>query len=211
MGAFHFVLGAATFDQLWYVQERGFDRAEIAQLTGWIGIIAGISGNLFGGIGGDWLLKNRAWGGQWLRSLSWSFWHPSISTTDWSNRGHGFGRGYSQAFSTRMFLRPNVFDHSGAGSEQIEQLWLPFTFCCANLVETIGVTVAGIYIDHLAAAGSEPYTMALLWFTVISMAAIPLFFGAGADLSEIKPSSPRCLAKVAIQTFHINEKLLSLD
>ncbi|MEC8600353.1 MAG: MFS transporter, partial [Pseudomonadota bacterium] len=60
--AFHFVLGAATFDQLWYVQERGFDRAEIAQLTGWIGIIAGISGNLFGGIGGDWLLKKTGMG-----------------------------------------------------------------------------------------------------------------------------------------------------
>ena len=45
----HFVLGAATFDQLWYVQERGFDRAEIARMTGWIGMIAGILGNLFGG------------------------------------------------------------------------------------------------------------------------------------------------------------------
>merc|ERR1712127_204920 len=48
--AFHFILGAETFDQLWYVQERGFDKAEIAQITGWIGITAGIAGNLFGGL-----------------------------------------------------------------------------------------------------------------------------------------------------------------
>lgn len=60
--AFHFVLGAATFDQLWYVQERGFERAEIAQITGWIGITAGIAGNLFGGIGGDWFLRKTGLG-----------------------------------------------------------------------------------------------------------------------------------------------------
>ncbi len=52
--ALHFVLGAAAFDQLWYVQERGFERAEIARLSGWIGMTAGVLGNLFGGWGGDW-------------------------------------------------------------------------------------------------------------------------------------------------------------
>ena len=59
---FHFILGAATFDQLWYVQERGFDRAEIAQITGWIGICAGMAGNLFGGMGGDWFLRKTGIG-----------------------------------------------------------------------------------------------------------------------------------------------------
>ncbi|MFV2089904.1 MAG: MFS transporter, partial [Pseudomonadales bacterium] len=60
--AFHFILGAATFDQLWYVQERGFDRAEIARITGWIAMTAGILGNLFGGIGGDWFLRRTGIG-----------------------------------------------------------------------------------------------------------------------------------------------------
>ena len=58
----HFVLGAATFDQLWYVQERGFERAEIARWTGWIGMIAGVLGNLFGGVGGDWWLRRTGSG-----------------------------------------------------------------------------------------------------------------------------------------------------
>ena len=54
---FHFVLGAAVYDQVWYVKERGFDRAEIAQYTGYIIVIFGILGNLIGGIGSDWFTK----------------------------------------------------------------------------------------------------------------------------------------------------------
>ena len=48
--ATHFILGAAAFDQLWYVKELGFDRAQIAQWAGYIAVVAGIAGNLFGGI-----------------------------------------------------------------------------------------------------------------------------------------------------------------
>ncbi len=54
---FVFALGASTFDQLWLVQERGFDRNEIAKTTAWIAILAGISGNLAGGFGGDLFLR----------------------------------------------------------------------------------------------------------------------------------------------------------
>ena len=51
---YHIVLGAAVFEQLWFVQERGFERSEIAQITGWIGVVAGMAGNLFGGVVSDW-------------------------------------------------------------------------------------------------------------------------------------------------------------
>ena len=57
--ATHFILGAATFDRLWLVQERGFDRAYIAQMTGWVGVAGGVLGHLFGGIGSDWWQNNR--------------------------------------------------------------------------------------------------------------------------------------------------------
>ena len=60
--AYHFILGATAFDQLWFVQERGFDRAEIAQYTGWVGITGGILGNLFGGIGSDWFTRKTGLG-----------------------------------------------------------------------------------------------------------------------------------------------------
>jgi MFS family permease len=60
--AFHFILGAATFEQLWFVEERGFDRTEIAELTGWIALAGGILGNLFGGVGGDVFLRKTGMG-----------------------------------------------------------------------------------------------------------------------------------------------------
>ena len=44
-------------DQVWYVKERGFDKAEIAQYTGYIVVVFGILGNLFGGLGSDWFSK----------------------------------------------------------------------------------------------------------------------------------------------------------
>lgn len=188
--AFHFVLGAATFDQLWYVQERGFDRAEIAQLTGWIGIIAGISGNLFGGIGGDWLLKKTGMGRPMFLFFVMVFLAPiniyyrlvePESLWFWAGVFAGFfqlGCFYGPTFSTIQELVP----------QQIRATVVAFYILLLNLVGVaIGVTAAGIYIDHLAAAGeSEPYTMALLWFTVISMAAIPLFFGAGRRFEQDK-------------------------
>ena len=58
----HIAVGAAGFDQLWFVEERGFERAEIAKLTGFITVVAGIAGNLFGGFVGDWWYKKRSSG-----------------------------------------------------------------------------------------------------------------------------------------------------
>ena len=40
------------------VQERGFERSEIAQLVGWIGVFAGLAGNLVGGLLSDWWQEN---------------------------------------------------------------------------------------------------------------------------------------------------------
>ena len=55
---YHIVLGASGFEQLWLVEERGFDKSEIAQIVGWIGVFAGLSGNLIGGILSDWWQEN---------------------------------------------------------------------------------------------------------------------------------------------------------
>ncbi|MEQ1640780.1 MAG: MFS transporter, partial [Novosphingobium sp.] len=69
--ALHIAVGAAAFDQLWFVQERGFERAEVAKLTGLITVIAGIAGSLFGGFAGDWWYRNRRSGRAML--LFWMF------------------------------------------------------------------------------------------------------------------------------------------
>ena len=188
--AFHFVLGAATFDQLWYVQERGFDRAEIAQWTGWIGIVAGMAGNLFGGLGSDWLLRKTGTGRPMFLFLVMLVLAPiniyyrlvdPDSLWFWIGVFAGFfqlGCFYGPTFSTIQELVP----------QQIRATVVAFYILLLNLVGVaIGVTLAGVYIDHLMAAGeSEPYTKALLWFTVISMTAIPLFFAAGRRFERDK-------------------------
>lgn len=181
--AFHFILGAATFDQLWYVQERGFERAEIAQITGWIGIVAGILGNLFGGLGGDWFLRRTGIG----RPM-FLFWVmlllapiniayrlvPPDTIWFWVGVFIGFfqlGCFYGPTFSTVQELVP----------PQIRATVVALYILLLNMAGVaIGVSAAGIYVDWLMARGSEgPYTTVLLWFTVISFSAIPLFYFAG--------------------------------
>lgn len=181
--AFHFILGAATFDQLWYVEERGFDRAEIAQITGWIGISAGLLGNLFGGLGGDWFLKKTGVGRPmflfWIMLLLAPInvayrLVPPDTIWFWIGVFVGFfqlGCFYGPTFSTVQELVP----------PQIRATVVALYILLLNMGGVaIGVSAAGIYVDWLMARGSaEPYTSALLWFTVISFSAIPLFYFAG--------------------------------
>lgn len=181
--AFHFILGAATFDQLWYVEERGFDRAEIAQITGWIGIVAGLLGNLFGGIGGDWFLRRTGIGRPmflfWimlcLAPLNVAYrLVPPDSMWFWIGVFIGFfqlGCFYGPTFSTVQELVP----------PQIRATVVALYILLLNMAGVaIGVSAAGVYVDWLMEAGhDQPYTSALLWFTVISFTAIPLFFFAG--------------------------------
>ena len=181
--AFHFILGAATFDQLWYVEERGFDRAEIAQITGWIGIIGGLLGNLFGGIGGDWFLKRTGMGRPMflfiimlvLAPINVAYrLVPPDTAWFWLGVFIGFfqlGCFYGPTFSTVQELVP----------PQIRATVVAFYILLLNMAGVaIGVSAAGFYVDYLIGQGHEaPYTSALLWFTVISFSAIPLFYFAG--------------------------------
>jgi len=188
--AFHFILGAATFDQLWYVQERGFDRAEIAQVTGWIGITAGILGNLFGGLGGDWFLRKTGLGRPMFLflvmlalapiNIVYRLVDPS-SMWFWVGVFVGFfqlGCFYGPTFATVQELVP----------PQIRATVVAFYILLLNMAGVaIGVSAAGIYVDYLIAVGNpEPYTTALLWFTVVSFFAIPLFYFAGRCYEQDK-------------------------
>lgn len=181
--ALHFVLGAAAFDQLWYVQERGFERAEIARLTGWIGMAGGILGNLFGGLASDWWQQRTDQGRPML--LFWVMLAlapvgiayrlvPPDSAWFWIGIFTGFfqlGAFYGPTFSTVQELVP----------PQIRATVVAFYILMLNLVGLgIGVTLAGVAIDAMAARGvAEPYTWTLLVFTLLASLAIPLFFLAG--------------------------------
>lgn len=179
----HFILGAAAFDQLWYVSELGFDKAEIAQKTGWIGMIGGILGNLFGGWGGDWFQRRTGQGRPlflfWIGLAAAPFGIAyRLSTGDsvwfWLGVFLGFfqlGAFYGPTFATVQELSPPT----------IRATVVAFYILMLNLIGLgIGITAGGFMADRLTASGhATPYGTTLLVFTVISLAATPLFFLAG--------------------------------
>lgn len=178
--ATHFILGAAAFDQLWYVQERGFERAHIAQMTGWVGVAGGILGNLFGGLGSDWWQHHRKSGRPMFLVLimlvlvpigiayrlvspdSWFFWFAIFC-------GYfQLGSFYGPTFSTVQELVP----------PQIRSTVVAFYLLTLNLIGLgLGITLSGFTIDYMIEVNiSEPFTKTLLVFTFLSATAIPLFW-----------------------------------
>jgi MFS family permease len=186
--ALHFVLGAAAFDQLWFVQERGFERAEIARLSGWIGMLAGVLGNLFGGWGGDFWLRRTGTG-----RPAFLFWVmlvlaplqiayrlvPPDSVFFYLGIFFGFfglGAFYGPTFATVQELAP----------PQIRATVVAFYILMLNLIGLGGgITLGGVVIDVLQARGvAEPYTWTLLAFTLLSLLAVPLFWLAGRRFAD---------------------------
>ncbi len=184
----HFILGAAAFEQLWYVQERGFDKAEIAQISGWIAMVAGILGNLFGGLGGDYWQQKTGTGRPmflfWvmLVCLPFSIVYRLVDPTSfffYLGIFIGFfqlGSFYGPTFSTVQELVP----------PQIRSTVVAFYILVLNLIGLgIGITAGGFTIDILRNAGvAEPYTWTLLSFTLLSGLAIPMFYLAGRRFAD---------------------------
>lgn len=181
--AFHFVLGAATFEQLWFVQERGFDRSEIAATTAWLSFFGGILGNLFGGVGGDAFLKRTG-----LGRPMFLFWIMLVLTPA--------GLVYRLIDPTSVFFMVGIFlgyfqlgCFYGPTFATVQELVPPqirgtvvaFYILSLNFVGLgIGVTGGGMVIDWMANNGvAEPYTWTLVAFTVLTAFAIPLFYLAG--------------------------------
>ena len=181
--AFHFILGAATFEQLWFVHERGFDRTEIAELSGWLAFAGGVAGNLFGGVGGDWFLRKTGMGRPmflfWIMliltpiSLYYRVVEP---TTLFFMFGIFFGY-----FQLGCFYGPTFATVQELVPPQIRGTVVAFYILSLNFFGLgLGVTGGGIVVDWMIAEGiAEPYTMTLLAFTALSLIAIPLFYFAG--------------------------------
>ena len=186
--AFHFILGASAFDQLWFVQERGFDRTEILRLTGWVGMTAGIVGNLFGGLAGDAFQRRTGlgrpmflvWVGVCLAPLGFVY---RLASPDsiwfWIGVAGGYfqlGTFYGPTFATVQELVP----------PQIRGTVIAFYILLLNFVGLgIGITAGGYLIDALIARGyAEPYTATLLIFTTLSTVSIPCFWIAGRRFTE---------------------------
>jgi MFS family permease len=180
---FHFILGAAAFDQLWYVQERGFDRAEIAIKAGWLAAIGGLLGNLAGGILGDlWQARFKSgrpmflfWAGLLLTPFAIAY---RLVPGDHILFELGILLGF---FQLGLFYGPTFATVQELAPSRIRATVVAFYILLLNFVGLgIGITGGGIMIDVLAARGVEnPYTVTLVSFTLISILALPLNFIAG--------------------------------
>ena len=185
---FHFVLGAAVYDQVWYVKERGFDRAEIAQYTGYIIVVFGILGNLIGGIGSDWFTNKYKLGRPMFLFWFMIFLLPiniagRLVMPDniifWISMAIGsmqLGAMYGPTFSTVQELAP----------PHLKATVIAFFILNLNMIGMfLGTTGAGVIIDILINNGVEfPYTKTLLSFTILSGFSIPLFWFAGIKYKE---------------------------
>ncbi len=186
--AFHFILGAATFEQLWFVEERGFDRTEIAELTGWIALAGGILGNLFGGVGGDVFLRKTGMGRPMFLFWIMLILTPLTIAYRFVDPGSfmfllGIFIGY---FQLGCFYGPTFSTVQELVPPQIRGTLVAFYILSLNLVGLgIGVTGAGYAIDWMAESGvAEPYTVTLVVFSIISALAIPLFYFAGRRFEQ---------------------------
>lgn len=181
--ALHIGIGAAQFDQLWFVAERGFEKAHIAQLAGYITVVAGVAGNLFGGFIGDWWQRHMKSGRPMVLALSMLVTTPLALTYRLVSPDSpiffiGMGIGifqlaafYGPTFSTVQELAPSTARATVTA----------FYILCLNVIGLgIGNTGAGWAIDHFRAAGNaQPYTSSVVVFIAISALAIPAFFLAG--------------------------------
>ena len=187
---YHIALGASVFEQLWLVEERGFERSTIAMIVGWIGVFAGLTGNLIGGILSDWWQENTDQGRPmflfWLAlltlpiSIYYRFVEPG-SIIFWIGIIIGYfqlGCFFGPTFSTVQELVP----------ENIKATVVSFYILTLNLIGlTIGSLVGGILADLMEAANyQEPYTMMLVIFSIISIISIPCYYLAGKKYHEDK-------------------------
>jgi len=187
---YHIALGASVFEQLWLVEERGFERSNIAMIVGWIGVFAGLAGNLIGGILSDWWQENTDQGRPmflfWLAlltlpiSIYYRFVEPG-SIIFWIGIIIGYfqlGCFFGPTFSTVQELVP----------ENIKATVVSFYILTLNLIGlTIGSLVGGILADLMEAANyQEPYTMMLVIFSIISIISIPCYYLAGKKYHEDK-------------------------
>lgn len=188
--SFHVFLGAAMFEQLWFVEERGFDRNEIAAITGWMALVAGVSGNLFGGVGSDYFLKKTGLGRPMFMFWIALFVMPMMlvyrlvepgTPMFWFGMFLGFfqlGCLFGPVFGTIQELVP----------PHIRGTVTAIAILLINVVGIgFGVTASGLFVDWLINNEFDnPYTTSMVFFTCISFITIPLFYFAGRRFEQDK-------------------------
>ena len=187
--AVNFILGATVFDQLWLVNDKGFDRAEILLITGAIGLPAGILGNLFGGIGSDYYVKKTGNGRQLFLFWCLLIFTPFILfyrlTTDTSTLF--FSLMFLGFFQWGTFYGPITSAVQEMAPEKHKALVLAYYIFMVNLVGLgFSTTMAGVMIDALIVYGIEkPYSITILTFQLLAIFSLPALYIAGKNYKSV--------------------------
>ena len=198
--AMHFLFGAAAFDMLWMVEERGFDRAYIARVVGWISIPAGIAGNALGGFGSDWWQARTGQGRPlflfWVTLLvtpvliAYRLVEPT-SVWFWTGIACLFlslGTLYGPTMATVQELVP----------PHIRGTVIAFYILVVNVGGVgVGMLLGGVLIDELILREvHEPYTKGLLFMTLLGTLSLPCLYVAGRRFASDRAALERSMREV---------------
>ena len=181
--AVNFVLGATVFDQLWLVNDKGFDRSEILLISGSIGLPAGILGTLFGGIGSDYYVRKTGNGRQLFLFWCLLIFTPFIllyRLTD--NTGTlFFALMFIGFFQWGTLYGPITSAVQEMAPKKHKAVVLAYYIFMVNLIGLgFSTTMAGVMVDTLIIYKVEnPYSVTMLTFQILATVCLPLFYFAG--------------------------------
>ena len=186
--AVNFVLGATVFDQLWLVNDKGFDRAEILLISGSIGLPAGILGTLFGGIGSDYYVRKTGNGRQLFLFWCLLIFTPFIllyRLTDDTGTLF-FALMFLGFFQWGTIYGPTTSAVQEMAPKNHKAVVLAYYIFMVNFIGLgFSTTTAGIMIDALIAMGIEnPYSVTIISFQALAAICLPLYYFAGKKRQE---------------------------
>ena len=180
---YHVVLGAAQFEVIWAVADKGFNPNTFGQINGWIFVVFGVLGSLFGGIASDWALKNYGLPRTWFLLVLTILLMPLAFTRYLDTDNILFWVGIcSSAFSLGCFYGPIFAVIQELVPSSIKGTVVAFNLLCLNMLGIAsGSILFGIIADYAVAQGYEnPYTNLLVGFSVLFLIFGPiLYFLAG--------------------------------
>ena len=180
---YHVVLGAAQFEVIWAVADKGFNPNYFGQINGWIFVVFGVLGSLFGGIASDWALKKYSLPRTWFLLILTLLLMPLAFTRYLDTDSILFWIGIcSSAFSLGCFYGPIFAVIQELVPSTIKGTIVAFNLLCLNLLGiAFGSIMFGIMADYAVNQGYEdPYTNLLVGFSSIYLVlGPPLYYFAG--------------------------------
>lgn len=186
--AVNFVLGATVFDQLWLVNDKGFDRAEILLISGSIGLPAGILGTLFGGLGSDYYVRKTGNGRQLFLFWCLLIFTPFIllyRLTDDTGTLF-FALMFLGFFQWGTIYGPTTSAVQEMAPKNHKAVVLAYYIFMVNFIGLgFSTTTAGIMIDALISMGIDnPYSLTIITFQALAAICLPLYYFAGKKRQE---------------------------